>query len=70
MEGIHGMVGSIPLEVNLAADEWMAKLTESQRAAKEVMQRVAVAMKKSYNMGKHPGHEYSKGNLVGWTPGT
>src|ERR1700719_1361615 len=42
----------------------MAKLTESQRAAKEAMEKVAVAMKKSYNVGKHPSHEYSKGDLV------
>src|SRR3984893_10438264 len=57
--GIHP-----PSDVNPAADEWMAKLTESQRAAKEAMERVAVAMKKSYDKGKCPGHEYSKGGLV------
>ena len=42
----------------------MAKLTESQRAAKEVMEKAAVAMKKSYDVGKHPGQEYTKGDLV------
>ena len=53
-----------PLEVNPAVDEWMAKLMESQRAAKEVMEKATVAMKKSYDVGKHPGCEYSKGDLV------
>ena len=50
--------------MNPVVDKWMAKLTESQRAAKEAMEKVAVAMKKSYNVGKHPSHEYSKGDLV------
>ena len=42
----------------------MAKLTESQRAAKEAMEKAVVAMKKSYNVGKCLGHEYSKGDQV------
>ena len=42
----------------------MAKLTESQRAAREAMEKAAVAMKKSYDIGKCPGQEYSKGDLV------
>src|SRR6202040_3656655 len=45
-------------------DEWMAKVTESRRAAREAMEKAAVAMKKSYDVGKCPGHEYSKGDLV------
>ena len=28
------------------------------------MEKAAVAMKKSYDAGKHPSHEYSKGDLV------
>src|SRR6202043_2381905 len=64
--GRHPWNGGIhpPSDVNPAADEWMAKLMESQRAAKEAMERAAVAMKKSYDKGKCPGHEYSKGDLV------
>ena len=50
--------------MNPVADEWMAKLTESQRAAKEAMEKAVVAMKKSYNVGKCPGREYSKGDQV------
>src|ERR1700726_469695 len=42
----------------------MAKLTESQRAAKEAMEKAAVVMKKSDDVGKCPSHEYSKGDLV------
>jgi hypothetical protein len=44
--------------VNPVADEWMAKLTESQRAAKEAMEKAAAAMKRSYDAGKHPGRKY------------
>src|ERR1700730_6420854 len=53
-----------PTEVNPAVDKWLAKLTESRRAAKEAMEKVAVAMKRSYNVGKRPSQEYSKGDLV------
>ena len=28
------------------------------------MEKAAVAMKKSYDVGKHPSQEYSKGDLV------
>src|ERR1700726_2100506 len=64
--GRHPWNGGIrPLtEVNPAADEWLAKLTESRRAAKEAMEKAAVAMKKSYDVGKCPSREYSKGDLV------
>src|SRR6202040_3912004 len=53
-----------PSEVNPAADEWMAKLTEAQRAAREAMEKAVLAMKKSYDVGKRLGREYSKGDLV------
>ena len=64
--GRHPWNGGIrpPTEVNPAADEWLAKLTESRRAAKEAMEKAAVAMKKSYDVGKRPSQEYSKGDLV------
>src|SRR6202030_1075954 len=64
--GRHPWNGGIrpPTEVNPAADEWLAKLTESRRAAKEAMEKAAVAMKKSYDVGKRPSREYSKGDLV------
>src|ERR1700720_3638226 len=64
--GRHPWNGGIrpPSEVNPAADEWMAMLTESRRAAKEAMEKAAVAMKKSYDATKCPGREYSKGDLV------
>ena len=41
-----------PTEVNPVADEWMAKLTETRRAAREAMEKAADAMKRSYNSGK------------------
>ena len=50
--------------MNPAADKWMAKLMESQRAAKEAMEKAAVAMKRSYDVGKCLSQEYSKGDLV------
>ena len=53
-----------PTEVNPAADEWLAKLMESRRAAKEAMEKAADAMKRSYDVGKRASHEYSKGDLV------
>src|ERR1700719_3015438 len=61
--GRHPWNGGIrpPTEVNLAADEWLAKLMESQRAAKEAMEKAAVAMKRSYDVGKRLSREYSKG---------
>ena len=64
--GRHPWNGGIrpPTEVNPAADEWLAKLTESRRAAKEAMEKAAVAMKRSYDVGKRPSREYSKGDLV------
>src|ERR1700726_3765695 len=64
--GRHPWNGGIrpPTEVNPAADEWLAKLTESRRAAKEAMEKAAVAMKRSYDVGKRPSQEYSKGDLV------
>src|ERR1700731_4128952 len=60
MGGTHGMGGS----AHPAADEWLAKLTESRRAAKEAMEKAAVAMKRSYDVSKRPSREYSKGDLV------
>ena len=42
----------------------MAKLMESRRAAREAMEKAVVTMKKGYDAGKCPGHEYSKGDLV------
>src|SRR6202045_2993566 len=64
--GRHPWNGGIrpPTEVNPAADEWLAKLTESRRAAKEAMEKAAVAMKRSYDADKHPSRGYSKGDLV------
>ena len=64
--GRHPWNGGIRphMEVNPAADEWLAKLTESWRAAKEAMEKAPNAMKRSYNVGKCPSHEYSKGDLV------
>src|ERR1700726_3731925 len=64
--GRHPWNGGIrpPTEVNPAADEWLAKLTESQRAAKEAMEKAVNAMKRSYDADKHPSREYSKGDLV------
>src|ERR1700719_3654648 len=52
--GRHPWNGGIhpPSEVNPVADEWLAKLTESRRAAKEAMEKAVVAMKRSYNVGK------------------
>ena len=43
-----------PTEVNLATDEWMARLTEAQRAACEAMEKATDAMKRSYNSSKWP----------------
>src|SRR6202040_1703804 len=37
---------------------------ESRRAAKEVMEKAANSMKRSYDAGKCPSHEYSKGDMV------
>src|SRR6202045_1739673 len=64
--GRHPWNGGIrpPTEVNPAADKWLAKLMESRRAAKEAMEKAVVAMKKSYDVGKRPSWEYSKGDLV------
>src|SRR3984893_12803365 len=53
-----------PTEVNPAVDKWLAKLTESQRAVKEQMEKAAVAMKRSYDVCKCPSQYYSKGDLV------
>src|ERR1700730_13062477 len=64
--GRHPWNGGIhpATEVNPAADEWLAKLTESQRAAKEAMEKAANAMKRSYDADKRPSRGYSKGDLV------
>ena len=64
--GRHPWNGGIhpATEVNPAADEWLAKLTESQRAAKEAMEKAVNAMKRSYDADKRPSRGYSKGDLV------
>ena len=53
-----------PSEVNPAADEWMARLTKSRRAAQEAMSKATDAMKRSYDSGKWPSQVYKKGQLV------
>src|ERR1700730_11899901 len=64
--GRHPWNGGIhpATEVNPAADEWLAKLTELRRAAKEAMEKAANAMKRSYDADKRPSCGYSKGDLV------
>ena len=51
--GRHPWNGGIcpPTEVHPAADEWLAKLTESRRAAKEAMEKVAVSNQPPAQLG-------------------
>src|ERR1700731_3880767 len=53
-----------PTKVNLAADEWMARLTETRRAAQEAVEKAADTMKWSYDSGKWLSQVYEKGQLV------